>query len=393
MSTIILPYKRTLFYTAFVLSYCIGGFIHYFGIFPLKLAYIAFIPFLFLPFYRIRQTRMLIFSVVFGIYILFSALLNQSSILKTLLFLQNAIIPFMMYYLCKHYLKPHNIKLVIKIAVLVAIIQLPIIIFQKLFYNQINALSAVLVNRIDIGFGTFYTSNDPSVAFFMLSIVLFILFQRQRSAFIPYRNLVAIWLSISILGLNSKLSILCLLLVWGVYIVLHLSFKRILFLIVSMVTVVVMLFATGISRQISDNVGNVRERILINIPYYKAKFYFEHGMGNRMAAWIYLSSQPISIVGEGPYYSFDPITKEYHVGGNTGQLQNYYIDLGIIGLIFSYFFMYINYRAYPRSLFTSVYLLILILFTITVNVFTDPSILLIFNIFLSYSLIQYKTLE
>lgn len=379
--------NKLVFYLVFVLMFLIGGTLNYFGILSYKMIFGALLPLVLLPFIRIRLNSFLYSTVIFAAVIIISAIINKTNFLLTLWYFQNAAIPFLMYVVVVSYLTENNIVKVYKWIILIACVQLPIILFQRSFYPFLSTFAEVEVSDYDIGFGTFYTSDDIALSFFVLGIIAFLLFDNKHNYFVKNRIAILIWLTLTILVLNSKISYLILTLMWVYYLITKVKIKVILVFVSIGVVVFSLAYVSGLRDQIEMNILAIKDQLAFNIEVNKAETFYKTAQGNRTAALLYLSTEPVKILGEGPHSLYNPITNTFNKGGDTGQLISFYVDLGLIGLILGYFMMYAITRGLHSSGFTKIYLIILILISFVSNVFLDASIMMIFTIFCSSYLI------
>ena len=111
-------------------------------------------------------------------------------------------------------------------------------------------------------------------------------------------------------------------------------------------------------------------------------------MGNRPAAVLHHLNSPIRYFGNGPYSTFDPNTKKYKFGGDASHLLNVYADIGIIGLVLSYCMLIAKLKGREVNLYLLGCISTLFIFSSTVNILTDGSIMLAFNIFINSSLVR-----
>jgi hypothetical protein len=373
--------KKLIFYTVFFLMFLVGGFLNYFGIMSYKMIFGAALPLLIIPIIRIRLNTFFYFTLSFIIIILLSAILNRTSFLLTLWFLQNAAIPFLMYIVVVSYLSKNNIIKVYKWIIVIASIQLPIIVLQRIFYPFISKLAKVEVSDYDIGFGTFYTSDDIALSFFVLGTILFLLFDNAHNFFVKNRMTLVTWLTFTILVMNSKISYLILAMIWAYYVVSKVKIKVILYVLTAGLLVFLLAYVFGLKEQMESNYLGLKQQIAFNVDVHKAEVFYKTAQGNRPAAILYLATKPLKLLGEGPHAIYNPITNKFNKGGDTSQLISFYVELGIVGLFISYMMIYSIIKGLQYSEFTKLYFLVFCITSIVSNVFLDASITMIFVIF------------
>jgi hypothetical protein len=374
--------KKLIFYTSFFLLFLVGGTINFYGLLPFKMAYVSFLPFLLFPFCKIKNNLLFQTAVFYFLCITLSAILNKTQPLLTLLYFQYAAMPFLIYYLVSHYINENNIHFIFKICFYLALIQLPVLLVQKAFFVQLSSLGVIDLLEEDFASGTFYTSNDPALAFFLFCILLFLLFENELNYFIKHKLIYILWITLTILVLNSKLGFLILGLIYIFYGFKKLSTKVLISILVSLPIIFCLLWFSGLQMQIQTNInGLVHHFNSIYMDLNGAAHFYLKGDGNRAYALVYLLSQPLSFIGQGPYYSFNPFTKEYFVGGDSGLLINTYINLVLMGLFVIYFYLYSFLKVKPINAFSIKCFLILLAYSLTVDIFIDASMMMAFHIF------------
>jgi hypothetical protein len=359
------------------------------------MAYVSFLPFLMMPFFGLKNNAILWISIIFAFIIILSGFVNHTPLILIILYLQNAITPYVIYYMVTSYLHSGNITRIFKWCIIIACIQLPIVILQRAFYEKISQYGSRYVLKEDFGFGTFYTSNDPALAFFVFGLILFLLFDHEHNHIVRRRKLLIGWLVLTILVLNSKISLVILTLIFGYYFLRRLQLKTILVSIFSIAAAVFIAWKLiTLNPQISENVNGLFNLVQSwKIDPATARKNYLQGHGNRAYALVYLLSQPINLLGNGPFFSLDPFTKVYHRGGDSGHLVNFYINLGIIGLLTGYALAFSLLKSKPFSQFVFLYFLVMCTFFLTVEIFIDGSILMAFHIFAGSYLIPNRRIK
>lgn len=379
---------KTIFYIAYLFLFCIGGFLAFVGV-PFRMAYVSLLVIMLIPLYGMPFDRITKLFLVLVMVIIASGIVNRSSIRETLLFLRFVITPFAMYYLVKIFLSPHNIKKIINISITLGMIQLPVVIFQRLSYNWLIGYSAFPggISHIDFNFGTFYVKCDPAMSFFLMGLILFLLFDNKHNYFVRHRIFKAIWFSLAIMVANSIICHLMLMGIWAYYFLSGLSIKTLvqaglvvvvavgLFSYFSWTELWTELAGKAVSKITFQNVGNLDR--------------FLEGGYSRTAAVLYYLNEPLKLLGDGPSRYYDPLTRT-RLLGNTGHVLTFYGELGLIGLFVSYWIMY---RIAKRKRGNSpemarLYFLVAVLLTATTSVMSDASIMLSYNLFLSTDMIR-----
>lgn len=374
--------KKLLFYTAFILLFIIGGTINFYGILPFKMAYVSFLPFLLLPFFKIKNNLLFKTAVLFFLLITASAFYNKTPLKYTLLYYQFAVMPFLIYFLVSQYVNESNIHYIFRICFYLALIQLPILIIQKVFFEELSSLGIIELLEEDFAAGTFYTSNDPALAFFLFCLLVFLLFEDELNYFVRYKLVYILWITLTILVLNSKLAFLILGFIYSYYAFKKLSAKVLLSILLSIPIIFLLFWFSSLQVQIRANIhGLVHHFNSIYMDLHVVKQFYLNGDGNRAYALVYLFSQPLSLIGEGPYFSFDPFTHKYRVGGDSGLLINTYINLGLLGIIVIYLYLYSFLKVKVINSYSVKCFLILLAYSLTVDIFIDASMMMAFHIF------------
>jgi hypothetical protein len=118
---------------------------------------------------------------------------------------------------------------------------------------------------------------------------------------------------------------------------------------------------------------------------------FLQGGYSRGAAILFYLSQPLKLIGDGPSRYYDPSTREYSLG-NTGQIFTRYSEIGLVGLITSFWILYkigksVSFASTSMRIGT---FLVICALTLTSSVMSDASIMLAYNIFLRTNLLSMK---
>ncbi|GAH40057.1 unnamed protein product, partial [marine sediment metagenome] len=180
-----------------------------------------------IPIYGIRSKTVTKLFILFGFLIILSGIINESSLKQILMFFRFIVTPYAMFYLANKFIDHKNIIKILKLSIVIAMIQLPVVIIQKLFYHRLIQYSAVNIAPVDFCFGTFYVSCDPSMSFFLIGIILFLLFDNRNNFFIKKKTFIIIWLTITIFLSNSMIAHLILIFIWCLYFMKNISIKSI----------------------------------------------------------------------------------------------------------------------------------------------------------------------
>jgi hypothetical protein len=384
---------KIVFYTVFAFAFVIGGAIFLLGIFPFRLFYLAPLSLLVIPFYGIRIGNVEKILLFFLTWIIISAIVNQSSPGQFFSFLRFIGIPYPIYYLCKNYIKAHNIKTVIRLCIIVACLQPPLVFLQQTFFDEINSLLPPAAHyaaedKMDFSFGTFYASNDPALSFFLMGLIIFLLFDTKNNYFIKRRFLLAGYFTLGVLLSNSQLSNLLVILIWTFFIFRGVKVKALVKSLTIVTATVLLIISLGFYDFLKWKIDNVIEQFSIEAIQNASGGNFEKGNYERTAAIYYYLTQPLKLAGDGPSAYYDALNREFTLG-NTGQVFTFYAEVGIMGLFIGYLILYSMGKrrdASPRMAW-GCFLLISTL-TITSFVLSDTSLILAYCIFLKTNLVS-----
>lgn len=195
---------KSVFWIVFALLFCIGGFMAFIGIpfRPFMVSGFALILFLFR---NIKLNRILFLYSLFFFEIVISGFFNNSSLIQIVLFLRNLMISYPIYFLASSYLNSDQSakrKQMIKWCSLLGLLQLPIVVFQKVFYDNLMKVSQVEISYLDIGSGSFFVKNDSAMSIFLLGLIIYYLFNHTDDKF---RNIKVFVYVLAIFFAGSKI--------------------------------------------------------------------------------------------------------------------------------------------------------------------------------------------
>ncbi len=316
-----------------------------------------------------------------------SGIVNKSSITDILIFFRYIIIPYAMYYLVSLYINHNNVIKVIKYSIILAMLQLPVVIIQRLFYDQLIPFSAVPISATDFMFGTFLVKDDPALSMFLIGVILFLLLDRRNNYFIKRKHFIAAWLTITVLLSNAIITHFILIGIWGYYLLIRLSAKTILHVGVAGLIVMSVFFYSGYLQDWIRTLQGVSSPELLYMEGSEEKF-LEGGYA-RGAAVLYYLNQPLKLLGDGPTKYYSPATGEFLLG-NKGQLFVFYSEIGLFGLLVSYwiFFRMARYKIGSSPEIARPYFLAIVILTVTTQAINSLGVIFAYNIFLSTNLVS-----
>ena len=186
---------KMIFYIVLVLVFLLSGLIGMLDIIPYRMAMASFLVLPLFLIHKIRVDRVLISYALLALVVASSALLNHSSPTEMLLFLRTLVFSYLIYFLVNVYVTEKNITSIMRLCVWIGVIQFPIVFLQQQLYDRLPAWLLSGVSKTDFDFGTFNFKGDAPMAFFLILIVVFLLFNRQRRYIIKHRLFVVVWLT------------------------------------------------------------------------------------------------------------------------------------------------------------------------------------------------------
>lgn len=332
-----LRYNYVTFLIIFLLSYLVGGLTTMSGMVSYMLQTVLIGLLLWIVLYK-KYGSLIInipFILLIGFlgFVFFSGIQGGKSISLIIIYSVNIIIPFGIYVLMQMMdLTEDQSKKIIKVLLGIAFLQLPVLVIQKLFYNEIVALSEAKFSFIDSGFGTFNVGNDHSMVFFLICLINYLLF--SKTGIVKQKIVVISILSLLVLFSNSKISYLLLILSFLSYAIKDFSLKSLMRLFgigVLLVAITsVMYFQVGVVKTNIDNI--LLQTITRSFELDESTKLIENSTATRLDLVLYYYYQPISIYGNGPYDFYNILTKEWKLSGNYSSVLWMYNDLGLIGL-------------------------------------------------------------
>ena len=91
--------------------------------------------------------------------------------MRNLLFTRVLVFSFLIYVLVRVAVSRDNAARVYRWCLSLAIVQLPIVLIQRLLYESMPTAIKVSVSRVDFGFGTFNLKGDAAMSFFVTMVV------------------------------------------------------------------------------------------------------------------------------------------------------------------------------------------------------------------------------
>jgi hypothetical protein len=331
--------------------------------------------------FRTRINKVFFGYVGLFIIILLSGFVNHSSVLEIVLFFRILIFSYLVYWLVELYLRPSTITKVAKLCIIIAVIQLPIVLLQQALYSHLPSFVTWKSNETDFDFGTFNFKGDATMSLFLTLMVIFLLFDTKAKLYTKYKWLIVGWLTVTVFIAHSKIMQLGILLVWGVYLLNHLSIKQMVYGVIVALLIVSVLLAAGVL----ETTFHLLMESLLEIQNTDAgkESAFLSGRYGRGAAIAYYIERGILWLGDGPSKYQDVFTRTRFIG-NTGHIFTFYSEIGLLGWFMSiaiFFFMgFPRHRIFRYGWVNLLSFIVLQLLSITSNVMNDIGIVMIYCI-------------
>lgn len=354
---------------------------------------LLFILFCFI--YIFLKKKVLVNKVVFSFLlyvglIFLSAIINGTSFLKSLIYLNFAILPLSIFYFFfinqkENYLTKRSLN---KTLLFIAFIQLPVLLIQRNFYEVLIEFNNndQGIASVDFLFGTFFLKSDHSLGFFLLLIVINLIFNiNQNFKFINYRFLIAIYLSLTVMLSESNISKALLIGTWAVFFLISIYkkipksiFTRKFFIGVSIIFLSILAYNAKNLDYITSRLGGTIEK---NFTVEKSLKFYEEGSAKRLQILVVaINSLDLKIIGDGPYSYFDITTGKFKNTIHFSQIIWTYFDLGILGLLLIFIYLYNLLKMTLRDNKLLVFFLypILLIYSFYTTIFMDLAILISF---------------
>jgi hypothetical protein len=304
--------------------------------------------------------------------------------MKFFSFLRILVFSYLMYYLVEVYVNEKNIRNIIKLCVIIAVIQLPVIIIQQMTYDYLpdRLTQGFLRLRWDFAFGTF-RFGDSALNLFINLILIFMLFDKRGNYFARYKLFLVFWLSATVLFSSSEISKITLGLIWFVYFTLHLKRKTTIYLGLLLLIMLLLFIGSGLMSEMMTPVVTALSQAVNDFGPERVELYLE-GRYARGAALYYFFTNDLLLLGDGPSKYTDPISGE-RLRGNMGHIYTFYSEIGLIGWLLSvYIYFVIAFRSGKGRLRLSVFTILLFLsvqiLSFTNNIMNDISVVFIYCI-------------
>jgi hypothetical protein len=354
--------------------------------------YLFLLWYLIKPKVKIRREylEIIIISLIIVGYIFFISIIKGKGIIRPVIYSQFYFIPLVV--LLVLYSKGDNtfrfisLKKVKVFLLFIAILQLPILLIQRNFFDFLIEFnfSGRNIAAVDFEFGTFPLKNDHSLGFFLVVNLLYIWSNKvlkNRTQLIA----VSLLLVTNLLLTNSNSSIL-----FAIFAIIFLiiknkdnrtkiSLKKIL-IILAFLTILI-LFLNNLEPKFYLDLKN---KIFSKLDVKSAIYWYKQGLARREQIVLVLLSEGINFTGYGAYSYFNMLTGQFNkTFRHFSQLLWTYYDLGVIGLgLFIYYIKSLhNLFKEQKASYNSCLTLALIIYSFFTIVTFDLSFMLTYFIY------------
>jgi len=372
-------------------SFVFGGFLQFFiGVSPTITSFL--ICGILLGFFIVKRKHKvnknnLLFAAIIFVLIIYTfslSIINNLEIVQPAIYSLFFIIPFSIYSLFNNRgkYKLYSINQLKQFLLLLAILQLPILIFQYYGYGflmQFNN-SGQLVRDVDFQFGSFFLKNDHALGYFLIANILYVW------TYPVIKNLwqqisITIVLVISLLLANSKVSAYLGVLAFVYLLIKHKKYllallsksKFVIFLIIVLLIGLVVYFEPRFYVVLKGKFN-----------YVDALKWYQLGLARREQIILIIVFDGILYFGNGAYSYFDIIKGDFNkTFKHFSQYIWFYYDLGVVGLSLVLAFFYRMHKLFEqnKSSFSNFMIFGLILYSYFTIVTFDVSFVLIYFLY------------
>ena len=330
----------TVFFTLFCLSFILSILTHF--QYRAAVASLLVIPLVFL--YGIKLDRVLLAYFALAGVIVASAIHNDSSIMNIVLFMRALVFSYLIYYMVLISLTQKTIQPILKAAVWIAVLQLPIMILQWNIYPFLPLEWRGNAALVDFGSGSFNYKTDYAMSFFLVLMVINLLFNGIVNYSTRTKFIIAFWLTFTIFIANSQIMKYAVLLVWAVFTIRYFSFKNLLTVCAGFLTIGILIVGVTRLNLVTEDVGTFTDRVTIPVQGVSDQGVSDQeaseqdgvdaylkGNYSRFGALKYFATEGFTWLGDGPLAYSDPINRTM-TRGNTGHFFQFFSEIGLIGM-------------------------------------------------------------
>jgi len=335
----------------------VGGLFQFFIGIPNTLITVALSVLMFFNYfiYSLVKKKAVVNNVVVlcGIYLLIifiSAFINKSDVVNIVIYCIFPLLPlsvYLFFYINKKesFVKQKSIY---RLIFFIGIIQLPILLIQRNFYDLLIVFnnSGQKIASFDFLFGSFLVKSDHSLGGFLVFTTISLLFNINNiRKYISHPILFALYLSITLLLSESNISKALLALSWCVYFAVYFYrkvrsdiFIKRFFLVLALIGIVTAFYSLRNIELITSKVGGTFEQ---HYTVEKSLRFYNEGTAKREQIVIAaINSLETKYIGDGPYSYFDIKSGEFKNTIHFSQIIWTYFDLGLLGLFTILIYVY-----------------------------------------------------
>ncbi|WP_159022158.1 hypothetical protein [Formosa sp. L2A11] len=366
--------------------FVIGGVVQFFigvpnTVFSVLLSgfFLAFYCLYVLVKHKVFLDRVVLLHLILGMLIIISAVLNETSLIKTLIYFIFVFLPLGCYLFFKVNQKENYISQlkISRIFLVIACLQLPVILVQHFGYDFLIDFnrSNQSVSEIDFMFGTFFLKADHALGYFILFNIFNLIENNEDKKITKYPTLFYLYFGATILASESNISKLIL----GVF-VLYMIYRTFPKKIKILGILAVIISSPFLISQLIKFKAVEHEIYIIKKEYNVKKSYinYERGIAKRPQVIItYASKIPLKIFGDGPYSYFNILKGKFSKTKHFSQILWMYADLGIIGLVIFIMLLYAIVKNLELSNHINVFVFgITLVFSLMTTIFSDLCIMI-----------------
>ena len=339
---------------------------------------------------RMVFNRLVFLALLYVVTIVFSATLNKSHVVSTLVYFIFPFLPLSVYLFTYINFKEQflTFEKVFKFFFYIGLIQLPILLIQQNLYDFLIGFnkSGQTIESVDFMFGSFFIKSDHSLGVFLLLLIATILYQRKRIAHIVLvPRMALLYLLISIFLTESNISKLIAVVLVATTIILPIYRKygeRLVFRL----GVLILILSMGIAGFSLKDEPIIQKRLggplgeQLSIERAE-KFYKERTAKRFQIVLVAAQRLPLKWIGDGPYSYFDIRSGKFTKAPHFSQLLWTYFDLGLLGLavVLSYLWVITGFLSLKRGIVTLFLFGILVVYSFYTTLFSD--ITMLFSLF------------
>lgn len=388
------------FYLVTLITFVFGGSIQYlFGVSNTVLTFFItgylFVVYFFYALLKLRVVfnRVVFFAMAYVLLILFTAVIRKSDLISTLTYLIFPLLPLTVYLFSYINYKENYLSFqrIFKIFFYIALVQLPVLLIQKSFYDVLIRFnnSNQKIEWFDFMFGTFFIKSDHSLGIFLLLIIAVILFKQEKiRTVIRWPKASLLYLGISLFMTESNISKLFLVIILSTIIIIPIykKYARTLRFKIVVGLLIVAILSAGYSVRNKDFIqkrlgGTLEQQFSLK----NAERFYELRTAKRFhIVMVAYSKIKTKWIGDGPYSYFDIRTGKFKQTMHFTQLIWTYYDLGIVGLILvlGYILSLTGYLDINKGLPYLLFLGIFMVYAFYTTIFSDIAIMFgVFSIF------------